>query len=247
MKNKHSAKHGFTLIELLVVIAIIALLAAILFPVFSRARENARRSSCLSNLKQIGLGLMQYTQDYDEMLPYACFGTSCNGNTQYPTRYKWMDAIYPYTNSAQLFNCPSNSAFSEYKPLSTTSTDDYGDYIINSSVGYGQSSRGTSPAGRKLSAIEDVAGTLFVSDSGGHTGDTSKGYEYNNWGAILPVNAGPPQSLGNTGEGRAFVALHLETGNVLFCDGHAKAMKFDEVAKLNVNGNAHKYFTTQMD
>src|SRR5215212_8794902 len=62
-------RHGFTLIELLVVIAIISLLAAILFPVFGRARENARRSSCLNNLKQIGIGLAQYTQDFDESLP----------------------------------------------------------------------------------------------------------------------------------------------------------------------------------
>src|SRR6185503_6823587 len=68
------AKHGFTLIELLVVIAIIAILAAILFPVFSRAKENARRTSCASNLKQIGLGFMQYTQDFDERLPNATDG-----------------------------------------------------------------------------------------------------------------------------------------------------------------------------
>src|SRR5690349_12144108 len=67
-KPKRSAR-GFTLIELLVVIAIIALLAAILFPVFARARENARRASCQSNLKQIGLGFHQYTQDYDDRLP----------------------------------------------------------------------------------------------------------------------------------------------------------------------------------
>ena len=65
----HHKRSGFTLIELLVVIAIIAILAAILFPVFARARENARRTSCVSNLKQIGLGIMQYTQDYDERYP----------------------------------------------------------------------------------------------------------------------------------------------------------------------------------
>src|SRR4028118_675254 len=72
---RRAAHRGFTLIELLVVIAIIAILAAILFPVFSRARENARRASCMSNLKQIGLGVMQYVQDYDERYPSSMYAS----------------------------------------------------------------------------------------------------------------------------------------------------------------------------
>lgn len=81
MNFKFSSKKGFTLIELLVVIAIIAILAAILFPVFARARENARRASCQSNLKQIGLGILQYAQDYDERYPGggAFYQVSLNG------------------------------------------------------------------------------------------------------------------------------------------------------------------------
>src|SRR5690606_14055579 len=74
MQNVNFKKAGFTLIELLVVIAIIAILAAILFPVFGRARENARRSSCQSNMKQFGLGMIQYSQDYDEKMVRASYG-----------------------------------------------------------------------------------------------------------------------------------------------------------------------------
>ena len=94
-RSASHAKTAFTLIELLVVIAIIAILAAILFPVFARARENARKLSCQSNLKQIGLGILQYTQDYDERLPGRVNG-SFEANS-------WKRVIYPYVKSTQLF------------------------------------------------------------------------------------------------------------------------------------------------
>ena len=94
-------RRAFTLIELLVVIAIIAILAAILFPVFARARENARRASCQSNLKQIGLGIKQYIQDYDERFPQE--GDATAGNRG------WAYAIQPYIKSEQLFQCPSET------------------------------------------------------------------------------------------------------------------------------------------
>jgi len=116
---------GFTLIELLVVVAIISILAAILFPVFARARENARRTSCLNNLKQIGLGIMQYTQDYDEKFPFACTGqpacnvvqtdpampgyafTEINSSNVANQWVTWQDLTYPYVKSTQIFRCPS--------------------------------------------------------------------------------------------------------------------------------------------
>jgi prepilin-type N-terminal cleavage/methylation domain-containing protein/prepilin-type processing-associated H-X9-DG protein len=94
-------RKGFTLIELLVVIAIIAILAAILFPVFARARENARRASCASNLKQIGLGIMQYTQDYDERYLTEPGIAAGQNNTA------WSTTIQPYLKSTQIFMCPS--------------------------------------------------------------------------------------------------------------------------------------------
>jgi prepilin-type N-terminal cleavage/methylation domain-containing protein/prepilin-type processing-associated H-X9-DG protein len=93
-------RKGFTLIELLVVIAIIAILAAILFPVFAKAREKARQTACLSNCKQIGLGMLGYIQDYDETLPHLYKDIA-------GTRYWWFNDIQPYIKNTQLFRCPS--------------------------------------------------------------------------------------------------------------------------------------------
>ncbi|NLO07305.1 MAG: DUF1559 domain-containing protein [candidate division WS1 bacterium] len=106
---------GFTLIELLVVIAIIAILAAILFPVFARAREKARQSSCLSNVKQLMLGILAYVQDYDETFPpYRWTQTpptavwiDRDDSSKYD-RHFWAECIYPYVNNMQVYFCPSN-------------------------------------------------------------------------------------------------------------------------------------------
>lgn len=138
-RERKTCEKGFTLIELLVVIAIISILASILFPVFARARENARRASCVSNLKQIGLGMMMYLQDYDERFPlsivgghfqgsngpdanvgaaHTISGSSCSNmpcgkfksysaSTVRGNIASWMDLIYPYTKSIQIFVCPS--------------------------------------------------------------------------------------------------------------------------------------------
>jgi prepilin-type N-terminal cleavage/methylation domain-containing protein len=103
---ERSGRRGFTLIELLVVIAIIAILAAILFPVFAQAREKARAISCLSNQKQLGLALLQYTQDNDEMFP----GSKINPN--WFAGIGWGGAIYPYVKSVGVYHCPDDSASS---------------------------------------------------------------------------------------------------------------------------------------
>ena len=133
MNAQIKKQKAFTLIELLVVITIISILAAILFPVFARARENARRSSCMSNMKQIGLGIMQYVQDYDEHYPLAWYGqTADNSKTSFTQTqagmpgsyyktcgpdtctngegyfYTWKDLIFPYVKSLQIFSCPSS-------------------------------------------------------------------------------------------------------------------------------------------
>lgn len=107
-------RKGFTLIELLVVIAIIAILAAILFPVFARAREKARQASCLSNLKQLGLGILMYAQDYDETtLPLYTQNipsyTLPNGTVRTAGIMLWHTELYPYVKNVQLYNCPSDN------------------------------------------------------------------------------------------------------------------------------------------
>src|ERR1051325_514545 len=106
---------GFTLIELLVVIAIIAILAAILFPVFAQAREAARKTSCLSNTKQLGLGIMQYVQDYDETYPMnewngSTIGDANNetGSANYFSLVTWPWQVMPYIKNRQIFVCPSD-------------------------------------------------------------------------------------------------------------------------------------------
>ena len=105
MRRHSGARAGFTLIELLVVIAIVAIIAAILFPVFQKVRENARRASCASNLKQLGLALLQYGQDYDEALPFLDY------NNHHHLGDDWQVSLRPYIQNAQVWLCPSASDY----------------------------------------------------------------------------------------------------------------------------------------
>jgi prepilin-type N-terminal cleavage/methylation domain-containing protein/prepilin-type processing-associated H-X9-DG protein len=182
---------GFTLIELLVVIAIIAILAAILFPVFAQAREKARAASCLSNLKQVSTAIMLYTQDNDEYMPYNyMYDFNCpNYDTQTMLWY-WQDLCRPYIKNEQVYLCPSASPHMSTDYLRPPGTPSVliRDYIANASWGYSLDAESTivggieygRPAGDdvagpftnmwcnpsvSLAAIDDAAGTISVFDS----------------------------------------------------------------------------------
>ncbi len=202
--------HGFTLIELLVVIAIIAILAAILFPVFARAREKARQASCQSNLKQLALGVMMYAQDYDETIVKCyLYYTSTFSQTQF--RWYWQGTsnpgmLYPYLKNWQIFRCPSDGCYGISQYVSQT---------------------GSSP-GLKLGAIADPAGTVLLTDVLQWNGDINTGmggnftYGLRGFRYSDRYNAGRMDS-GCFGGGLC-CARHNGMTNVAFCDGHVKCL-----------------------
>jgi prepilin-type N-terminal cleavage/methylation domain-containing protein/prepilin-type processing-associated H-X9-DG protein len=205
-------RQAFTLIELLVVIAIIAILASILFPVFGRARENARRSSCQSNLKQIGLGIMQYTQDYDERFPLSRTDNISYNGINNP-RAPWHLTIYPYVKSLQLYKCPSNTAT---KPTGF-SWDGSKDVVPRSYLcngtgnntllpGFGGDlpmNEGGNGAGANISRIKSVSQLILVGEH---------------------PDRGDPEYYSINGDDFKF-QNHLGMTNFLFADGHVKSMK----------------------
>lgn len=161
-------KKGFTLIELLVVIAIISILAAILFPVFAQARESARRTSCVSNLKQMGLATMQHIQDYDEYYPsFNSFwggpvGGQPGGQWGNATTIFWPQTLFPYHKSLQVFKCPSSSTL---QVNSNPTNMVRGNYGANTEV-FGSSA---SPVHQAV--IVSVAKTYMILDAGYYTMD----------------------------------------------------------------------------
>lgn len=203
-------KTGFTLIEILIVIAIISLLALMLFPVFAKARESARRASCQSNLKQIALGLMQYTQDYDERMVLTNNG-EFYGSAQEGTSWGlWMLHLYPYLKSTQIFRCPSAGEGSDpYNTVDFVGSPS-GDlsFPLMYNTGFNENLLGDSLASisepTRLALLADSTGTIFnfparVFNAGYHT----------SWWDV-PFASNPT------------LARHLGGSNIAFADGHVK-------------------------
>ncbi len=224
------SRKGFTLIELLVVIAIIAILAAILFPVFARARENARRTSCQSNLKQIGLGWMQYAQDYDELIVNYSSNGASGGNA-----VSWTAVLQPYLKSRQIFTCPSNSSNSV-------------GYTMNAELARGAGN--TSPT-RSLAAIPDVVATPVFIDAVGINYPAPAAFpdanqslaffvDFNNGVSYPRQMTDPANSLANWNDGGTAPAgnvaakRHLDTAVYAFADGHVKSMKAPAATPANI-------------
>ncbi len=211
-------RKGFTLIELLVVIAIIAILAAILFPVFARAREKARQTSCLSNMKQVGLATMMYVQDYDERF-MRCWNGPVVPGVRGETCLGWQHVIYPYQKNSQLVICPSYDRNSwEFDPVPTSLgypwAYRYPTYAANNQI--------VAPyPPLKLSGVAKPADTVWATEV------------YGDNITYLPSQNGASNYRNS----------HNEGTNIAWCDGHAKWMKVVTLAG-GQNGNQDWYFLT---
>ena len=254
MKIRSNVKKGFTLIELLVVIAIIAILAAILFPVFAQAREKARQISCASNLKQLELGMLQYVQDYDETFPYAvdngCQWANCAGNP--PTH--WQRKILPYIKTFGVFSCPDDSKAGAYtganawkgSATSYATNGIFGWFPYNGWSGGNAgvvSSSWTGPA-RVLSQLGQVSNSILYAEvysadqlkqTSNDSGNDSN-YQDGNWvsgqswiyDGIVPPNPGAPANAAYPNGRNGAIATYHSGGTISnfgFADGHVKAMR----------------------
>lgn len=248
-------RHGFTLIELLVVIAIIAILAAILFPVFAKAREKARQTSCLSNVRQMATGQISYAQDYDEKLPFfdwghrPCGGTAMPGSPLAPTSMvMWWAAIQPYTKNQQIFVCPSGARDKccAGQPANVIPWADViggCSYAMNEAIHTGE--WGCCGGAKGLPQFTYPTETLLLGDGRNSLG----GWETNNM-HVLARYAFPKTSFclgcGGTVPANADdYTAHNGGSNIAFAEGHAKWRKWSSLVPIEFGGDI-RYRTWQI-
>ncbi len=214
---------AFTLIELLVVIAIIAILAAILFPVFAQAKAAAKKVSCLSNTKQMALGALLYANDYDDALPAAQQTQIVAGNPKYV--WWWYSiafngawtvnltdgSIYPYLKNKQIENCADASGLVSYPKQYYGANADPVGYALNSHLNPGAAGV------LNMGSYEEVASTIMGHDSATKSGSIL----LENWFTKLPSATAQGLSSGAP----VVHARHTEQANVFWFDGHSKSLK----------------------
>jgi len=239
-----SAHQGFTLIELLVVIAIISIIAAILFPVFARAREKARQTACLSNTRQIGLALMEYTQDYDETV---VLNDNTLGQFGSPAMKSWIDLLSPYIKGDGIFVCPSATDKEISHVFGIASRPAY-TYALNN-VYYWDPANVIYESGRmrSLAQFEDTSGTIFCGDSYHDPTSSDSLWGFQVSGDTYFPNTNPPTLGASPRRQGLFVARHSGGLNFVFFDGHAKWMTLSQTAQKNSAGTRLRYFTPALD
>jgi prepilin-type N-terminal cleavage/methylation domain-containing protein/prepilin-type processing-associated H-X9-DG protein len=201
-------RRAFTLIELLVAIAIIAILAAILFPVFAKAREKARQTSCASNLRNLGAAVLMYAQDYDEQFPLAAYAGAGF------TFFTWHDLTDPYSKNTDIWHCPSSQVSKKDQGGKVTTHFGYNvRYLTTIQPDFSNANGHTAVS---LAAIQSPAETVLLVDakasiSGSWCGDDGK--------FLLPPSAADAHCWGRPNP------LHSEGSNLLWADSHVKWQK----------------------
>jgi prepilin-type N-terminal cleavage/methylation domain-containing protein/prepilin-type processing-associated H-X9-DG protein len=225
--SRHSAP-GFTLIELLVVIAIIAILASILFPVFARARENARRSSCQSNMKQISLGWLMYAQDYDGKLSYYPYESDANPCV--------MEKVLPYVKSVQLFRCPSSGLRGGDGQMKNRYGTDYGMPAVYDVSNQQAALINLNFGGSKVTLMDSIPEpsiTCLLAEVY-YVGDTSLRYGFDRFSAL---------GVDDTSySGLMQLERHFDGSNYAYMDGHVKWLKKETASIPNASNKAIKFY-----